>query len=148
MRVVTETRQEFIEWFKSRSPEFYTGPNSRTISITEDDGTPVAVAVFDGWDEHAVELSITSDGTRRWAKRDFIEAVYSYAFDYAGKVRITMITAVSNQPAINMHDALGHTCEGRLRNWFGRGADAYIYSLTIEDWQVSKWNRRKGHQHG
>lgn len=104
---------------------------------------PRCVVVFDEWTTYSVDVSIAADGSKRWARRDFIYTVYDYVFRHAGKVRMNMVVAASNEPAINMHTSFGHHLEGTLRNWFGEGKDALLYSYISSDWANSKWNLKK-----
>lgn len=110
-------------------------------------GEIIGVVAFSDWHVNYVEASIASDGTARWATRRFLAYCYGYALDYADKLRMNMVTAADNHPAINMHKALGHVQEGQLRDWFGPGRDALIFGFTKQDWKRSRWNpanQRKG----
>lgn len=113
---------------------------SRCVALLEDDFTPIAVLVLNGWTKSGVEGSIATDHSRRWANRRFLQACYGYIFDRCGLDRFTMITDVANTEANQMHADLGHVCEGRLRSWFSPGKDAFVYSFLKSDWESSKWH--------
>lgn len=112
---------------------------ARCTALLDDEGRPIVVAVFNGWTSNACEGSIASDLTRRWANRRFIQATYAYVFERCGIDRLNMLVATANEPAIRMHEALGHVREGHLRSYFAPGRDAYIYSFLRSDWEASRW---------
>jgi hypothetical protein len=107
-------------------------------NLGEDDEI-LAVVAFHDWTEFQVEVSIATDGNKRWLSRKFLDFVYSYAFIHSKKLRMTMITEETNENAINMHTGLGHVKEGCLRDWFGPGKNACIYGFTISDWENSRF---------
>ncbi len=121
-------------------PGAFDSETARCTALLDEDGTPIVVAVFNGWTSNACEGSIASDLTRRWANRRFIQATYGYVFDRCGMDRLNMLVATANEPAIRMHEALGHVREGRLRSYFAPGRDAYIYSFLKSDWETSRWH--------
>lgn len=120
--------------------EVFNRENARAVCMRDQDGKIIAAIVYDNWDDWGVEVTIATDGTKRWATRDYLAKGYSYPLETCGKLRMTMVTAMSNTAAINMHKALNHPVEGVLRDWFGPGQDALIYGFTKQDWQKSKYN--------
>lgn len=144
--------QPLVDWVAERiGPSFHASSDAQVVALLDETPSgwlPRCVVVFDDWTTYSVDVSIAADGSRRWARRCFIHTVYDYAFRHAGKVRMNMVVATSNAPAVNMHRAFGHHLEGTLRNWFGEGKDALLYSFTPSDWANSKWNLNKDKTHG
>jgi RimJ/RimL family protein N-acetyltransferase len=114
---------------------------ARSVIGVDDDYELIVATVFDSWKRQSVEATIATDGTKRWATRQYISAVYQYAFETAGKNRLNMATAADNDSALRMHKALGHTQEGYHREWFGINKDAYSFGFTCSDWKASRWYR-------
>lgn len=130
----------FTKWVNDKIGSEFTPENSRYIAYVSGDEV-LAVAVFDHWTKYQVEVSIASDGTKRWASRTFIRAIYDYAFTIPSCSRINMIVEVKNKDAIRLHEALGHTLEGQLVDWFGTGNDAFLYRLTKTEYLEGKWSK-------
>jgi hypothetical protein len=141
--LVGSNHEALLEWCQDHvdTGAVFTPESTRCVALLDDDFTPIVVVALDGWTSNHVEATIASDGTKRWANRRFISAVYRYVFDVCGKTRLNMITAVSNTDANTMHTALGHVQEGRARDWFGADNDAYLWGYTRTDWLNGKWHR-------
>lgn len=103
----------------------------------------LGVVVIDNFTQFGCEVSIASDGTTRWATREFFRTVYDYAFVTRGKSRINMLVEPANTRAIAMHEKLGHVREATLRDWFGTGKDAILFSFTKTDYEGSRWHKSK-----
>lgn len=93
---------------------------TRCVAMLGKNAEIISVLALDNWTAHQVEATIATDGTKRWASKEFIQVSYDYVFNYCNINRMTMVTAISNTAAINMHKALGHHNEGTLRDWFSR----------------------------
>lgn len=120
---------------------------TRCIAISHllesDDGIDcLAVAVCDNFTQYACEVSIASDGSTRWATRNFFRTVYDYVFVERKKARMNMLVEPANTAAIAMHEKLGHVREATLRDWFGTGKDAILFSFTKTDYESSRWHKQ------
>lgn len=134
----------FVRWLKQQlqhaSPLDH--DDCRTVSIVR--GNEIAAVVaFHGWTAHTVEASIASDGTKSWATRGYVQAVYEYAFVTADKARLNFTVSVSNEAAIRMHKTLGHRLDCVLHDAEGEGNDLYLFSLTRRDWRAGRFCRSK-----
>jgi hypothetical protein len=144
IKVVGNNHPALLNWVAEHIDHLPTNPfdpsSTRCVALLQDDCTPVAVLALDTWSANGVEGSFATDGSKRWAQREFIQACYGYVFDVCGKHRLTMVTAVENDAMNRLHTALGHTNEGRLRDWFMEDEDAFVWSFTRRDWQASRWH--------
>lgn len=143
MEVVVGTNHpDLLAWTQQHveTGAVFTPETTRCVALL-DGLSPLAVVAFDGWTERHVEATIASDGTRRWATRRFISAIYRYAFEDCERQRINMVTEVSNDAANRMHAALGHVLEGRFRDWIGPGRDVFFWGYTRDDWLSGRWHR-------
>lgn len=89
------------------------------IAALNEDGTIAAVTVFNFVTTYNCEMSVASDGGRRWASRAFLGTCYRYAFRQLGLVRVTAVVEEDNTTSLTMCRKLGHVEEARLKNWFG-----------------------------
>lgn len=140
--VVYEQNDVFFDFAEQILEVVFDRAQSRTVSYVQknEDGTltMLAVAVFNNWFKHSVELSLaTTKGL--WATKRFIRAMYEYAFNYGNIIRIHMVSEVSNDEANQGHLRLGHKYEGKLEDWFGEGKDGLIYGLTKRNYLKGKW---------
>ena len=76
---------------------------------------------------------IVSDGSRRWASREFIWAMFHYPFIQLGLNRITAPIASSNLEARRFVERLGFTFEGALREFYPNGDSQIGYGLLRKD---------------
>jgi RimJ/RimL family protein N-acetyltransferase len=145
--IVGSNHEALLQWCQDHvdTGAVFTPESTRCVALLDDDNdyAPIAVVALDGWTVDAVEATITSDGTKRWANRRFISAVYEYVFDHCGKNRLNTISSEHNDAAIKMNKALGHVQEGYLREWFGPGESGYMFSFLRSDWVASKWTKQK-----
>lgn len=112
---------------------------TRSTVLFDEAGEPVVATAIDGWTKHSCDLTIASDGTKRWATKKFIVGTYNYIFNICGKSRINMITAARNEPAMRMMKALGHVQEGYHVDYFGPGLDATSWRFNRADYEKSRW---------
>ncbi len=78
-----------------------------------------AVVVFTRFSPFNCEMSIATNGKKRWARREFIRACYRYPFVQRGLARITVVIEDGNEPSLSLCRKLGHVEEGTLKSWFG-----------------------------
>ena len=134
----------FCAWVSDKLPGCEFNPSEcRTIGhvLLHEDRDPeiIGAVVLSRWTAHTCDASIASDGTKRWATRRFIFAVYDYAFRHADKSRINFIVRVDNADSIRLQERLGHTLDGRLADAFGEGQDALLFGLTRSAWLAGPW---------
>ena len=148
------TNAVFIEWFKDYTGVDYTSdPHCTALALLERENeidTILAVMLFHTWTPAGVELSMASKGAA-WTKeisgelskttRLMLFTIYDYAFRVCNKCRITGFVEVTNTKSINIQNALGHTNEGRARDWFGEGRDAYLFSSLRKEFDSSELKR-------
>jgi RimJ/RimL family protein N-acetyltransferase len=101
---------------------------STWISNIADDGEPLAVVVYTRFSPYNCEMSIATDGRRKWATRAFLRSCYRYPFIQLGLVRVTGVVEDGNERALRLNQALGHVEEARLKSWFG-AKDGIVFRL-------------------
>jgi RimJ/RimL family protein N-acetyltransferase len=93
----------------------------------ERDGALQAVAVFNDFTGHNVEITVASEGGK-WASRSVLGAAMRYAFDQLKVERVTAHIRFSNRRALKLAKGAGFHEEGIARRWFG-DEDAVILGL-------------------
>ncbi len=99
-------------------------------------GALIGGCVFTGYNGTSVELSMAG---RAAATRTGWAAILSYVFDQLGCVRLQMHTSQRNKRVKRMlappigKGGLGVRYEGVAKHYFGRGKDAVVYALTIDE---------------
>lgn len=134
-RIVANDKYRVAEWAGARI-ESYKIPEKFNAIGLECDGVLVAAAVYDSWYHPSISGHIASDGSRRWANREFLRAIFDYPFRQIGCARITAPIADGNEAARRFVEKLGFVLEGRLRRAMPDGGDRLLYGLLKED---CKW---------
>lgn len=99
------------------------------------DDKPVAVAVYNRFSAYNCEMSIATDGGRRWASRAFLRSCYLYPFVQLGLKRVSAVVEEKNTKSLTLCRKLGHAEEARLMAWFGE-QDGILFRMMKED---CKW---------
>ena len=135
-----EQRPEYFQ-FASRvlEVEYEYGDDCKAIAHLYDDGTIAAVAIYTNFHEWDLEMSIASDGGRKWLCRRFLRAAFGYPFKMLQLRRVTGIVEEDNAAALDMDQRLGFVKEGRLRKWFG-DKDGIVFGMLAEE---CKWLKGK-----
>lgn len=116
--IVTEQHPALLD-FACRVLGVQFDPAQSTWIGQVEEGYISAVVVYTRFSRHNCEMSIATDGRKRWASRDFLRACYSYPFQQLGLARITVVVEDDNRRSLRLCRKLGHVEEGLLRGWFG-----------------------------
>lgn len=111
--------------------------------IVDNKLTLLGVIGFTDWTPGSCSLHIATDGTGRWATRDFLYEMYSFLFDTRGLTSIYGIARFDNPAVVRVHRKVGHHEVCVLKHYDGKDRHAYLFTLTFEDWAVSKWNKKR-----
>jgi RimJ/RimL family protein N-acetyltransferase len=133
MRLVCDRQDELLEWAKKRMPLLNIEGGAAAIGV--EDGEIIAVAVFDRYRGHDIEISFAADSPR-WARRGVIRGILHYPFVQLGCVRLTTITAENNTRARRLDEGLGFVLEGVHPNGLAPGVTAVSYGMQRSE---CKW---------
>lgn len=131
------TEPNAIAWAMGRLGRDF--PTDATSCAVMNGETILAVIVFSRWTQTNVELSIASDGSRRWFSRRLAREIFWYVFDHAGKIRLTTAAWDCNSDAVELNARLGFDVIGYITHWFGPNKNAMLYGWTRDQWLKSKW---------
>lgn len=133
MRLVCDRQDELLAWAKKRMPLLNIEGSAAAIGV--EDGEIIAVAVFDRYRGHDIEISFAADSPR-WARRGVIRGIFHYPFVQLGCVRLTTITAENNTRARRLDEGLGFVLEGIHPNGLAPGVTAVSYGMQRSE---CKW---------
>lgn len=95
-------------------------------------GVIVAGAIYERCNGRNVFFHGASDGSKLWATRGFLRALFYHPFSTLAVPRITTVVASSNHAALAFDMKLGFTEEGRMRGAAHDGSDS-IYLVMWQD---------------
>ena len=121
-----------VEWVSGKLAATYNRPTGIGI---EKNGELIAGVVFDEYNRANVNISVASDGSRRWLNRSFLWAVFDYAFKVCKVRRVTALIASDNHQSINFCRAVGFSHEATLKDAHVNG-DILIYRMFRDE---CKW---------
>jgi RimJ/RimL family protein N-acetyltransferase len=127
MKLVCDRQDELLRWAKDRMPLLNIEGSAAGIGV-EEKGVLLAVAVFDRYRGHDIEISFAADSPR-WARRGVIRGIFHYPFVQLGCVRLTTITAENNTRARRLDEGLGFVLEGIHPNGLAPGVTAVSYGM-------------------
>lgn len=147
--IVTDQRHApfFCAWLAEHCPGANLDPaTAHTIAyVTEnEDGSHevLAVCALSNWQAGSVEATVATDGSKRQkASRDFIFTTFDYAFNHAGKSRISCHSRTDNVKSHAVQEMLGLRRIALLEDHYGEGQDAYLYGITKREWLQGPWSR-------
>ena len=134
MKLVCDRQAELLTWAKDRMPLLNIEGCAAAIGV-EENGVFLAVAVFDRYRGHDIEISFAADSPR-WARRGVIRGIFHYPFVQLGCVRLTTITAENNTRARRLDEGLGFVLEGIHPNGLAPGVTAVSYGMQRSE---CKW---------
>lgn len=107
------------------------GDDSVTIGV-ERGGVLRAVAAYNLFTGRSCHAHIATDGSRAWASRGVLAALFAYPFRQCGVSRITLPIRASNRASIILAIKLGFEFEGRLVGAC-EGEDEMILGMLSEN---------------
>jgi RimJ/RimL family protein N-acetyltransferase len=128
--IITAQDTRLLAWAQSQLGVAFHADSFTLADVV--DGELRAVVVYSNWTRCGCEMSIAST-TPRWARRGFIRACFSYPFKQLGLVRVSFVMNENNAACIVLCKWLGAKQEGRLRQWYAGGYDAFVFGLLEEE---------------
>lgn len=97
------------------------------------DAGPVFVVIYSRFSDRNCELTIATDGTRRWATRKALKAIFTVPFRQWGLRRVSFIVRADNQASIDLCQRLGAVREGVVRKTFPGDVDGVVLGMLAEE---------------
>ena len=107
------TGKGVVEWVAARTNEF--GRFGTDIGIGWGRGGKLVAGVaYADWNGPNVVCHIASDGSRRWATREYLWTIFDYPFNQLKAKRITVCVGEGNHDSRRLVEHLGFTLEAEL----------------------------------
>lgn len=129
-----------VEWVARKTDEF--GDFGTTAGIgLEQDSQLIAGVAYCQFNGPNVVCHIASDGTRRWANREFLWTIFDYPFNQAKVKRITVCIGQGNAASIRFVEHLGFQFETFLGDDSHPSGKTLIYFMRKP--HAERWLRLK-----
>lgn len=109
------TGQAVVEWVAKKTNEFGNFGCAQGIGWQRN-GALVAGVAYAEWNGINVVCHIASDGSRRWAAREFLWTIFDYPFNQLKVKRITVCIGQGNKDSIRFVEHLGFEFETFLKD--------------------------------
>jgi RimJ/RimL family protein N-acetyltransferase len=93
------------------------------------DGELVAGVLFEGYNGKNLWMHVAAEPGKRWLHRDYLLAVFAYAFLICSVERVSAYVDASNLEARRFNEHLGFREEARLTGAAADGGDVVLYVL-------------------
>ena len=119
-----------VQWVAQRTNE-YGNFGAATGIGWEREGKLVAGVAYCEWNGVNVVCHIASDGSKRWATREYLWTIFDYPFTQLGCRRITVAVGEGNSASRRFVQHLGFTQEATLDSAHPTG-DLLLFSMFKE----------------
>lgn len=92
----------------------------------------VFVVVYSAFSERNCMLSIATDGTKRWASRKSLRAIFHVPFNQWNLARVSFLVRFDNEKSLDLCRRLGAHIEGYVRRAFSEG-DGVMFGMLKEE---------------
>lgn len=134
-RVVLDRSKVVGPWVCERLKARFDPDSDAAIGL-ERDGVLIAGAVFDNYRGASICVHVASEGSH-WLTRDFLRAVFSYAFDTAAVHKVIGPVDSYNTQARRFDEHLGFVLEATLSGASTNG-DLCLYTMTRQQCRFLK----------
>lgn len=129
-------------WVLARIPHAADGGfgQCKTIGVIDQSGALIAGVVYHDWSQkfRTMAASIAAS-TPRFATPETIRAFLRYPFVGANVFKLWMFTPLDSERTLRFVKGLGFKQEAVLRHHVGEGRHAVVCSMTVREWERSRW---------
>jgi RimJ/RimL family protein N-acetyltransferase len=116
-----------VDWVAKRTNEYGNFGAAQGIGWLKD-GNLVAGVAYAEWNGPNVVCHIASDGSRRWATRQYLWTIFDYPFNQLNANRITVCVGEGNGNSRRFVEKLGFAVEATLKEAHPTG-DLIVYRM-------------------
>jgi RimJ/RimL family protein N-acetyltransferase len=117
MKVCLEQKPEYLDFVIKNLGKSYSAEGKKFIASVDGDKV-LAVIMYSRMTDRDCEITIVTDGEKKWCSRSLIRACFEYPFKQLGMARCMVITGAWNEKAISLASSFGFVKEGVLREYF------------------------------
>lgn len=121
-----------LRWANERLGARYEEGSCRWVAGLAN-GSVVFVVVYSRFSLRNCELTIVTDGTKRWATRRSLREIFRTPFKVWSFRRVTFVVRADNLASLDMLDRLGAVREGCVRKTFEGEVDGIIFGMLEEE---------------
>lgn len=136
MDIVTIQHPKLLSWAAERLATSWRLEDVRVLAGLGE-SEPVFVVVYSRFYPGACELTLATDGTKRWATKRSLRQIFSLPFVSWGMRRVMFVIRADNEASQDMVRRLGAQLEGRIRQGASDGTDTLIYGMLRTE--ASRW---------
>jgi len=116
----------------------------RAIGVADADGQLLGGVVYRNWcpEVGTIELSAAALPGTYWLSRRILQMIYDYPFYGCGCHMVIQTTMADNEKALLVKAKIGFTFY-RIRHLGGPNRDGVLATLTVDDWENSKFNANR-----
>ena len=145
MRIVFDQSEAVAKWVAAhmRSAGYELGFGNCAAIGVEDDGQLIGGTVFHDWNPAANVIEMSSAATSpRWLCREMIAAIFGYVFNGVMCQCVVMRVHEDNAGMVDIARRFGFD-EFFIPRLGGLDKGLFVFTLTREQWEASRFNRRK-----
>ena len=111
------------------------------IGVINEDGKLVGGLVYRNWcpEVGTIEISGAAIPGTNWLSRRTVQIMYDYPFYQVGCQMVIKTTMADNAIVIRIMAAVGFSLH-TIKRLGGRDRDGVVGTLTVEDWEQSRYN--------
>jgi RimJ/RimL family protein N-acetyltransferase len=115
----------------------------RAIGVVDETGL-LGGLVYRNWcpEVGTIEISGAALPGTNWLSRRTIQIMYDYPFYQCGCQMVIKTTMADNEIVLRIMAAVGFSLH-HIKRLGGRDRDGVVGTLTVEDWEVSKYNANR-----
>jgi RimJ/RimL family protein N-acetyltransferase len=113
----------------------------RAIGIADAEGKLLGGLVYRNWcpELGTIEISGAALPGTNWLSRRTVQIMYDYPFYQVGCQMVIKTTMADNEIVLRIMAAVGFTLH-HIKRLGGRDRDGVVGTLTVEDWEQSRYN--------
>lgn len=141
-----DREDEAIEWSKKVIGIDASTGFCRAVTAVDNEDNIVFVVVLSNFSDRNIDMQIAAVPGAKWASPreglKLFRAVFEYAFDKLGAVRVTGLIRGKNAASRRFSEHLGFKLEGIMRESFDDD-DLCVYGFLKKDFKEHRWNHGK-----
>lgn len=132
MDIVCEQNLDYLAWAETKLGLRWELGQVRWVA-GHDAGGVIWVVVFSRFSPRNCELTIATDGSKRWATKRSLRMIFGYPFRTLCLRRVTFVVREDNTESRGLVLRLGASFEGRIRKAFDETVDGIVYGMLREE---------------
>ena len=120
---------------------FVCGPLAQCVVCTDENSTPIAGVLFDGYNGAVIQAHIWIDEV---PSREWYAAIFDYPFNQLGVKKIVGQVKSSNLEARRLDMNLGFELEAQIADYYEDGSSLMVYTMDRSQCKIlnsPKWAR-------